>query len=58
VGILGVVVLLWGNDVSVSRLGWSLLGVVVLLAVVQVLVGAGHRADQGPSAGAPSTHPA
>jgi hypothetical protein len=42
----------------VSRLGWSLLGVVVLLAVVQVLVGAGHRADQGPSAGAPSTHPA
>jgi hypothetical protein len=58
VGVVGVVGLLWGNDVSVSRLGWSLLGVVVLLAVVQVLVGAGHRADQGPSAGAPSTHPA
>ena len=58
VGVVGVVVLLWGNDVSVSRLLWSLLGVVVLLAVVQILVGAGHRADRPPSAGAPSTHPA
>jgi hypothetical protein len=58
VGVLGVVVLLWGNDVSVSRLGWSLLLVVVLLAVVQVLVGAGRGADHRPSAGAPSTHPA
>ena len=58
VGLGGVVVLLWGNDVSVSRLGWSLLFVVVLLAVVQVLVGAGHRADRRPSAGESSTHPA
>ena len=58
VGVGGVVVLLWGTDVSVSRLGWSLLGVVVLLAVVQVLVGAGHGADRRPSAGEPSTHPA
>jgi hypothetical protein len=58
VGVLGVVVLLWGTDVSVSRLGWSLLFVVVLLAVVQILVGAGHGADRRPSAGAPSTHPA
>jgi hypothetical protein len=58
VGVVGVVVLLWGNDVSVSRLLWSLLLVVVLLAVVQVLVGAGHRADRRPSAGEPSTHPA
>src|SRR5215212_1831065 len=58
VGVVGVVVLLWGNDVSVSRLLWSLLGVVVLLAVVQVLVGAGHGADRRPSAGEPSTHPA
>jgi hypothetical protein len=51
---------LWGNDVSVSRLLWSLLLVVVLLAVVQVLVGAGHRADRRPSPGEgePSTHPA
>jgi hypothetical protein len=57
--VVGVVVLLWGNDVSVSRLGWSLLLVVVLLAVVQILVGAGRRrADRPPSAGAPSTHPA
>jgi len=58
VGVVGVVVLLWGNDVSVSQLGWSLLLVVVLLAVVQVLVGAGHGTDRRPSAGAPSTHPA
>ena len=59
VGVVGVVVLLWGNDVSVSRLGWSLLLVVVLLAVVQILVGAGRRgAGPRPSAGEPSTHPA
>ena len=59
VGALGVVVLLWGNDISVSRLFWSLLLVVVLLAVVQILVGAGrHRVDRRPSAGEPSTHPA
>jgi hypothetical protein len=56
--VLGVVVLLWGNDVSVSRLLWSLLLVVVLLAVVQILVGAGRGADRPPSAGEPSTHPA
>ena len=41
VGVLGVVVLLWGNDVSMSRLFWSVVFVGVLLAVVQVLVGAG-----------------
>jgi hypothetical protein len=43
IGVLGVVVLFWGNDVSVSRLLWSLVFVVVLLAVVQVLIGAGGR---------------
>jgi hypothetical protein len=58
VGVRGVVVLLWGNDVSVSRLLWSLLFVVVLLVVVQVLVRAGRGADRRLSAGAPSTHPA
>jgi len=41
VGVLGAVVLLWGNDVSVPRLFWSLLLTVVLLGAVQVLVGAG-----------------
>jgi hypothetical protein len=41
IGVLGVVVLLWGNDVSLSRLFWSVVLVGVLLAVVQVLVGAG-----------------
>ena len=37
IGVLGAVVLLWGNDLSLSRLLWSLALVVVLLAVVQVL---------------------
>ena len=32
IGVLGVVVLLWGNDVSETRLFWSLVLVVVLLA--------------------------
>ena len=42
IGVLGAVVLLWGNDVSLSRLVWSLLLVILLLAVLQVLVGAGR----------------
>jgi hypothetical protein len=41
VGLLGAVVLLWGNNVTMSRLIWSLVLVVVLLALVQVLIGAG-----------------
>jgi hypothetical protein len=41
VGLLGAVVLLWGGDVSLSRLVWSMLLVVVLLAAVQVFIGAG-----------------
>jgi hypothetical protein len=40
VGVLGVVVLLWGNDVSLSRLFWSVVLIAVLLAVIQVLIGA------------------
>ena len=44
IGVLGVVVLLWGNDVSLSRLLWSVTLVVFLLAAVQVLVGAAHAA--------------
>jgi hypothetical protein len=45
VGVLGAVVLLWGNNVSLPRLFWSLALVVVLLGVIQVLVGAGRRTD-------------
>ena len=40
IGILGVVVLLWGNDISLSRLLWSLVLVGVLLAFVEILKGA------------------
>jgi hypothetical protein len=47
VGVLGTFVLLWGNDVSLSRLFWSLVLVVALLAVVQVLVGAGGKRAPG-----------
>ncbi len=41
VGALGAVVLVWGSDVSESRLAWSAIVVVVLLAAVQVMVGLG-----------------
>ncbi len=44
VGVLGVVVLLWGNNVSGTRLFWSIVVVIVLLAGIQVLVGAGRGA--------------
>ncbi len=47
--VLGAVVLFWGNDVSPDRLWWSLALVLVLLAVVQVLVGAGRaERETGP----------
>jgi hypothetical protein len=42
VGVLGAVVLLWGNNISEARLVWSLALVVVLLMAVQVLVGVGR----------------
>jgi hypothetical protein len=44
VAVLGVVVLLWGNNVSGSRLFWSVVLVLVLLAAIQVLVGTGRAA--------------
>jgi hypothetical protein len=40
IGILGALVLLWGNDISLSRLFWSLVLVGVLLAVVEIMKGA------------------
>ena len=40
---VGAVVLLWGNDVSLSRLWWSLALVIVILACLQVLVGAARH---------------
>jgi hypothetical protein len=49
--VLGAVVLLWGNNVSLSRLWWSLAFVLVLLALLEVMVGAGRGAqavDQTP----------
>ncbi len=49
VGVLGVVVLFWGNDVSLSRWWWSVVGVLVVLAVLQVLVGAGRRTTTEPT---------
>jgi len=42
-GMLGVVVLLWGNDMSPSRLAWSTFFVALLLVLIQILVGAGKE---------------
>ena len=42
-GVLGVIVLLWGNEASPSRLAWSTALVVFLLLLIQILVGAGQR---------------
>ena len=58
VGVLGVVVLLWGNDVSLSRLIWSALFAGVLLAVIQVLVGAGTSSRTGTATPDMSPEPA
>jgi hypothetical protein len=54
---LGAVVLLWGNDVSLSRWWWSLALVVVLLAVLQVLAGAGRGPNRQESAQVPPATP-
>jgi hypothetical protein len=52
IGLLGAVVLLWGNNLSPTRLLWSLVLVVVLLVVMEVLVGAGRPGAPGrPPAG-------
>jgi hypothetical protein len=53
-GALGAIVLLWGNQVTMPRLAWSLLLVAVLLAIVQILVGAGTRARPTGSAPTPA----
>ncbi|MFJ9388564.1 hypothetical protein ACIRON_07085 [Nocardioides sp. NPDC101246] len=56
---LGGVVLLWGNNVSMDRLWWSLALVVALLVVLQVLVGAGRPRETTSSLGSgPATGPA
>jgi hypothetical protein len=47
IAMIGAVVLLWGNNVSKAQLLWSLVVVLVLLAVVQVLVGAGKASKAG-----------
>ena len=45
-GVLGAVILFWGNNVSSSRFWWSLAFVLVLLVLLQVLVGAGRSATE------------
>jgi hypothetical protein len=57
VAVLGVVVLLWGNDVSLSRLVWSMVLVAVLLAVIQVLVGAAGGSNRTSTAAASVRQP-
>ncbi len=41
-GVVGAVVLLWGNEASPTRLVWAVIVVVALLAGIQALVGAGN----------------
>ena len=41
--VLGVVVLLWGNNVTLSRFWWSVALVLAALTLLQVLVGAGRE---------------
>lgn len=41
-GVVGVVLLIWGNQATPTRLLWSTLAVVGLLIVIQVLVGVGQ----------------
>jgi len=48
---LGGVVLLWGNNVTMDRLWWSLALVLGLLVVLQVLVGAGRPREPTASLG-------
>ncbi|RYE74484.1 MAG: hypothetical protein EOO74_11470 [Myxococcales bacterium] len=56
---LAVVVLAWGNDISPERWWWSLALALVLLAVLQVLAGAGRVVrPQDPAARPGPTVPA
>lgn len=45
---LPVVVLVWGNEISPERWWWSLALAIVLLAVLQVLLGAGRAVSSDP----------
>ena len=59
VGVLGVVVLFWGNQTSPSRLLWAVILVVALLAGIQALVGAGSdRHEPVPEPAEPPVAPA
>ncbi|MGO4258097.1 hypothetical protein [Marmoricola sp. RAF53] len=56
---LSFVVLFWGNQVNRERLFWCFVLMLVLLAVAQVLVGAGRAPDEPEDAAAPTgTEPA
>ena len=49
--LVGVVVLFWGNQPTTERLWWALATVVVGLALIEVLVGAGSNTrEQAPIA--------
>lgn len=48
VGVLGVVILMWGNEVSPTRLLWSTVFVLAVLSIIQVLVGALPQQDAEP----------
>ena len=52
--VLGVLVLMWGNEASPARLLWAVVITIAVLAVLQVLVGASSVSDEsGQDAGGP-----
>ena len=57
VGALGFVVLLWGNELSLTRLAWSAVLVGVLLSVIQCLIGAAGSSHDAPEPSSPAPEP-
>ncbi|MGV1007373.1 MAG: hypothetical protein ACOYBY_02045 [Dermatophilaceae bacterium] len=55
--VIGGVVLLWGLDTSLSRLIWSTVLVVVLLALIELLAGAGEHRLEGRAEGVAGSPP-
>lgn len=49
---IGVVILSWGNEATIARLGWALAATVALLVGLQILVGAGKPREPVPDASA------